>query len=306
MLDENKNNFDDEIDLKELFKALWAGKFFIAFSVLVAIVCASLYLHNAVQKFTVTYTFAPIESEKSGPNLGGLSGLASLAGVSLPSSSSNDVTIFKFMLQSEEIASKVLIDEDLIKNIFESEWDNNQQIFVPPPTGSLSPYFRKFKQLLTGKKPPEYITPNAARLAIWMKDSFSVSQDKDSGFLTLSSETAKPNLMLKVMTQAAFETDRLLKDRYVQSSEQTMNFYQEKISQARAREHREALAKLIASEDQKLMLASRGEFFVIKPITAPSVSLEPTSPKYSLTLALSIVLGAFLGSAIVLIRNTLR
>ena len=104
MSDDIKNELNDEIDLRELFKTLWAGKILISFTIFAAIVCASLYLHRAEQKFTVTYTFAPIESRQSAPNLGGLSGLASLAGVSLPSSSNSDFTIFKF-LKSEKAKS---------------------------------------------------------------------------------------------------------------------------------------------------------------------------------------------------------
>ena len=300
------NDENDEIDLRELFRALWAGKILISFTVFSAIVCASLYLHRAEQKFTVTYTFAPVESQQDSPNLGGLSGLASLAGISLPSSSSSDFIIFKFLLQSEEIGEKLLKDENLVKEIFEDEWDTDQQSFRQPPDGSLSPYVRTLKKLLTGKTASEYITPNAARLSVWLKNAFNASEDRDSGFLTLSSETTKPNLIMKVMAQATFETDSLLKERFIQSSEQTMSFYQTKLSQARAREHREALAKLIAAEDQKLMLVSKGEYFVAKPVTVPAVSLEPTSPKYSLVLALSVVLGSFLGAALVLFRNALR
>ena len=306
MPDDIKNELNDEIDLRELFKTLWAGKILISFTIFVAIVCASLYLHYAEQKFTVTYTFAPIESQQASPNLSGLSGLASLAGISLPSSSSSDFTIFKFLLRSDEIAEKLLKDKNLVKEIFTAEWDTKQQTFRQPPDSSLSPYVRKLKQLLTGKKNSEYMAPNAARLSVWLKKAFNTSEDRDTGFLTLSSETTKPNLMIKVMTQTAFETDRLLKERFIQSSEQTMNFYQAKISQARAREHREALAKLIAAEDQKLMLVEKGEFFVAKPVTLPSVSFQPTSPKYSLVLALSAVLGSFFGCALVLFRKLLR
>ena len=139
-----------------------------------------------------------------------------------------------------------------------------------------------------------------------MRDAFSASEDRDTGFLTLSSETSKPAMMLAVMERVTRETDRLLKDRYIQSSERTMGFYEQQLARARAREHREALAKLIAQEDQKLMLASKGSFFVAEPLTNPSVSLNPTSPKASLVLALSVVLGSFLGAALVLIRKALK
>jgi hypothetical protein len=111
--------------------------------------------------------------------------------------------------------------------------------------------------------------------------------------------------MLNVIERVSSATDSLLKERFVATSEKTMGFYQQKLAAARAREHREALAKLIAQEDQKLMLASKGSYFVAEPLTTPSVSLYPTSPKSSLILALSVVLGGFFGAALVLIRKAI-
>ena len=84
-----------------------------------------------------------------------------------------------------------------------------------------------------------------------------------------------------------------------------MAFYQRQLSKARSREHREALAKLIAKEDQKLMLASKGTFFVAKPLTHPSISIYPTSPRTSFILALSVV-GLVLGVGSVLILKLMK
>ena len=99
------SHHDDEIDLRELFGALWRGKLLIAVCVIAAISLASLYLRTAESKYTVTYVFAPVASDDTGPNLSGLGGLASLAGVSLPSSSSGDFKTFKYLLKSEEVSS---------------------------------------------------------------------------------------------------------------------------------------------------------------------------------------------------------
>ena len=297
---------DDEIDLRELFGALWRGKFLIILCVVLAIALAALYLRSAERKYTVRYVFAPVATESAGPNLGGLGGLASLAGVSLPSSSSGDFLTFKFLLKSEEVAAQILQDEKLARAIFASEWDSNSENYRKPPDGQYTPYIRTVKKLLTGQDAKDYAPPNAARLSDWLSKAFSSSEDRDTGFLTLSAETSKPDLMIQVMAQATEKTDQLLKKRYVASAEQTMGFYQQQLAKARAREHREALAKLIAQEDQKLMLASKGTYFVAEPLTEPSVSLNPTSPKASLVLALSIVLGGFFGAALVLIRKALR
>ena len=297
---------DDEIDLRELFGALWRGKFLIILCVVLAIVLAALYLRSAERKYTVRYVFAPVATESAGPNLGGLGGLASLAGVSLPSSSSGDFLTFRFLLKSEEVAAQILKDEKLARAIFASEWDSNSENYRKPPDGQYTPYIRTVKKLLTGQDAKDYAPPNAARLSNWLSEAFSSSEDRDTGFLTLSAETPEPDLMIQVMSQVTEETDRLLKERYIASAEQTMGFYQQQLAKARAREHREALAKLIAQEDQKLMLASKGTYFVAKPLTEPSVSLNPTSPKASLVLALSVVLGGFFGAALVLIRKALR
>jgi len=297
---------NDEIDLRELFGTLWRGKFFIALCIIVAISLASLYLRTAERKYTVTYVFAPVASDDTGPNLSGLGGLVSLAGVSLPSSSSGDFKTFKYLLKSEEVASFVLEDKELVRTIFASEWSAESGIYQRPADGPYTPHIRTLKKLLTGQRPSSYLAPNAARLSDWMQGAFSASEDRDTGFLTLSSETEKPAMMLAVMERVTRETDRLLKERYIQSSEQTMGFYEQQLARARAREHREALAKLIAQEDQKLMLASKGSFFVAEPLTNPSVSLNPTSPKASLILALSVVLSGFFGAALVIIRKAFK
>ena len=296
---------DDEIDLRELFSALWRGKFLIMLCMIAAIVLASFYLRSAERKYTVTYVFTPVVSDDSAPNLSSLGGLASLAGVSLPSSSSGDFKTFKYLLKSEEVAAFVLTDEALVQEIFADEWDAESASYQRPPDGQYTPYIRSLKLLLTGAMQSAYVEPNAARLSNWMKDAFTASEDRDTGFLTLSSETTSPNMMLELMERVTTETDRLLKERYIQTSKKTVGFYEQQLSKARAREHREALAKLIAQEDQKLMLASKGSFFVAKPLTSPSVSLHPTSPQTSLVLALSVVLGVFFGAALVLIRKAL-
>ena len=305
-INQNNSTNDNEIDLRELFAALWRGKRLIIICVVLAIMLASLYLRLAERKYTVRYVFAPVASENSGPNLGGLGGLASLAGVSLPTSSSSDFLTYKFLLKSEEVAARMLKDRDLLVSVFSSDWDTERELFRQPASGPLRSVVRGLKNLLTGNEPSAYIPPNAARLSAWMDKAFNSSEDRETGFLTLSAETAKPTLMVDVITRATQETDQLLKERYVATAEQTMSFYQQQLSRARAREHREALAKLIAQEDQKLMLASKGSYFVAEPITEPYVSLGPTSPKALLVLALSVVLGGFLGAAIVLIKKAFK
>ena len=294
---------DDEIDLRELFQSLWAGRRIIALGVVILLFFASVFLWTAERKFTVDYVFKPVSSDNNSPKLGGLGGLASLAGVSLPTGGSGDFLTFKALLQSEEVAAHLLKDHDLVAQIYGSEWNGESREFQPPKRSVRAVAIGWIKTLLTGERKADYMPPNAARLSRWLKGAFSVSEERDTGFLKLSSETPRPDLLVSVMTQATQITDQIIKTRFVETGESTVKFYQRKIATARSREHREALAQLIMQEEQKLMLASNGGFFVVEPLTIPSVSLQPTSPKSPLVLALSIVLGLFVGAGIVLIRK---
>lgn len=297
---------EDEIDLKELFLTIWSGRYFIVMAVAVGIILAAVYLHGAERKYTVSYTFQPVAEDNNSPNFSGLGGLASLAGVSLPSAASGDFQTFKILLQSEETAEQLMANTELVKQVFATEWSDETKSFVPPQASLKANLVQSLKTLLTGTEGASYTPPNPARLADWLSEEFSAADDRDTGFLKLTSETAEPQLVIDIMAATTSITDTILKDRYLASSRRSVEFYQNKISAARSRESREALAQLIAQEQQKLMLASNGSFFVAEPLTRPSVSLHPTSPKSSLVLALSVVLGGFIGSALVLIRKALK
>ena len=301
-----RSDSDDEIDLLEVFATLWGGKYLIACLMALFLALASLFLWNAERKYTVSYTFTPVSSEGSSPSLAGLGGLASLAGVSLPSSDGGDVATYKALLRSEEVAAALLENDRLISLIFAREWNPAGSYFEAPPQSEIGRVVGSVKYLLTGQATAEYAPPNAPRLADWLVKEIQVSEDRDTGFLTLSLELADPELARAVLQEITQVTDAIIKDRFIGSAEGTVEFYQRKLSSARSREHREALAQLIAQEEQKLMLASKGDYFVMEPLTHPTVSLHPTSPRSTIVLALAIVLGLFAGAAIALIRKALK
>jgi hypothetical protein len=248
----------------------------------------------------------PVVAEASGPNLSGFSGLASLAGISLPSSSGSDFTTYQKLIFSEEIAERIFTNKELVVKLFEIEWNSDTQSFQAPLSGNIDKLKQRVKLLLTGTEKGNYIPPNPKRLSILMDKTFRIFVDRETGFVTISTETSKPDVMVELISSASQETDNLLKERFFVTAEDTLEFYYQKLLTSRSPEHREALAKLISAEDQKLMLASKSSNFVAELLTMPSVSLYPTSPKSSLVLALGLVFGFFLGSAIVLMRTSIK
>ena len=297
---------NDDIDLRELFLALWRGKYIVLLITILAIVYASFYLRSSERQYSVQIVLKPVVAGSSGPNLSGFSGLASLAGISLPSSSGSDFTTYQKLIFSEEVAERIFTNKELVLKLFGGEWSSDTQSFEAPLSGNIGKLKQRVKLLLTGVEKGKYIPPNPKRLAMLIDNIFNLLVDNGTGFITISTETSKPDVMTELILIASQETDNLLKERFFVTAEDTLEFYYKKLLTSRSPEHREALAKLISAEDQKLMLASKSSNFVAELLTTPSVSFYPTSPKSSLVLALGLVLGFFLGSAIVLIQASIK
>ena len=295
----------DEIDLREIVLTLWRGKYIIFLISMLAIVFSSMNLRNSERKYSVNAVFKPVIETSSGPNLSGFSGLASFAGISIPTSNSSDFTTYQKLIFSEEVAKKIFTNRELMVKVFQGEWNSDTGSFVAPVGGRFGSMKQLVKSALTGVEKGQYISPNPKRLSMLMAGMLKISEEKSTGFFSISAETSNPDLIIELISKVTQETDNLLKERFFASAEDTLEFYYQKLLTSRSPEHRESLAKLISAEDQKLMLASKGSNFVAEPLTMPSVSLYPTSPKSSLVLALGFVLGIFLGAAIVLIRHAI-
>ena len=297
----NQNNaFNEEIDLKKLFLKFWFGKIYIIFFLFLFL--GSLWLQYAERKYTVEYKLKPVNETKQNNSLAKLGGFASITGIQLPSNSSTDFMIFKELITSVEVSEIIFENKELIKNLYSSEWNAVDNNFSEPKRNQIKVLFSSVKNILTGNNNLNYVPPNAKRLATFISDNIQISDNKDTGFISIKTKTSEPNMMLLLILESTEASDKIMRQRYVEFSTEPLAFYKEKLRTARSREHREALAELISAEEQKLMLASRGKHFTAEPYINPTISLYPTEPKPKIVLLISMLLGLLTGATVILIR----
>jgi hypothetical protein len=300
------NELNDEIDLRDLFFTLWDGKIYIILVSFISVFFASYYLQSAERKYFVEYNLKPVGETKNSPSLSGLGGFASIAGIQLPTTSSNDFTIFKELITAQEVSEIIFENKKIIKDIFKSEWNEALNNYSRPPESKTQIFISDVKKLLTGNIDINYMPPNPRRLSNFINNNIQISEDNKTGFLKFVSETSNPELILSLIIEATKASDKIMRQRYIDFSIEPLAFYKDKLRTARSREHREALAELISKEEQKLMFASRGKYFIAEPYINPTISLHPTAPKPKLILPLSLVLGLFFGATLVLMRHAIK
>jgi hypothetical protein len=169
---QNDTQYDDEIDLRELFMVLWAGKIkIIAITALFAI-ASVIYALSVPNQYKATALLAPAQSSGGGLSgaLGQLGGLASLAGVSIGGGESSEAQIAQEIMKSWNFIESFIADNDLAVEVFAAEgWskgsntlkidddvydvEKNEWLIEDDDTGELRPpsswkLFKKFSEQL--------------------------------------------------------------------------------------------------------------------------------------------------------------
>ena len=224
----------DEIDLVELLQKVWQGrKIAIKISVVFALLGVIFALSSA-NVYTATTTFIP-KGKSSGSVGGSLSGLASLAGISLGGMSGGDSeippTMYPMVLNSIPFLEKTLSLEVPLngQNIVMKEYLLTQMYFKESNSFNFLNLVKKYtlglpallKGTLFAKKNAlpsaaenstlKRLTHEDEQLFNYLKKLVTISVDKEEGFITLSVEDKDPQIAAIV----AQNTQRLLQQEVI-------------------------------------------------------------------------------------------
>ena len=299
------DGFDDEIDLFELFQNLWDDKWLIgaitSFAAVVSVVVA-LGLPNIYQASTL------LRPQRSEGGMGGLArqygGLASLAGISLPSGDGQSKTQLALeVLKSKKFAYDFATRHDLLPALFAADsWDWSSQalsldssIYDPAAGG----WVREVPPPRTAAPSPEEVH------ALW-NGTISLSVEKDSGFVTLSIKHRSPVYAKEWLDLLVVDINEALRAQDLAESERAVAYLEGQLKQTNVAEIRELLAGLLRSHMESRMMATVEPNYVFSVIDPPTVPELKSEPKRALICVLGTLLGGMLGVVFSLVRRALR
>lgn len=296
-------DFDDEIDLKELFNVLLNGKRIIisitAFVSIIAVI-VSLLLPNIYESKALLVPVNP-SSDISGA-FGGYSALAGLAGVNIPSG----VDEGNSQKAIEKISSLSFFENNILINIHLPDlmavkswnYDTNELVY------NENTYDIKTSAWVRDFSYPQQQIPSAQEsYEIFKEEHLGLSEDKNSGFITLSIKHKSPFVAKQWAELIVDEVNNFYRLKDKLESEKAVNYLNEQISLTSLSEIKEALAQLLQEQTKKLALIEANKFYVFDYIDPPAVMEEKSEPSRALICILSAIFGGMLSILLVLIRH---
>jgi LPS O-antigen subunit length determinant protein (WzzB/FepE family) len=297
------NDFEDEIDLREVFNVLLQGKWFIiSVTSFVSIigVTFSLLLPNIYESKSL---LVPVNSSSGiSGSLGSYSALAGLAGISLPSDSSegNALKAMEKVVSLSFFESSILVNISLQDLMAVKSWNSKTNTLVYDK----SIYDKNSNAWVRDYSYPQQQIPSPQESFEEFKSKhFSVSQDKKSGFITLSIRHQSPFVAKQWTELVVNEINTYYRKKDKSESEKAVSYLNQQISITGLSEIKEVLAELMQQEIKKLTLVEANEFYVFDYIDPPAIMEEESYPNRVLIIILSLLSGLMLSILFALIRH---
>ena len=293
--------YEDEIDLRELFMVLWKDKLWIigiTFIAAVLSVLVALWLPNIYR------AEALLAADEEGGGLAGLAGqyggLASLAGISLPSGGSSEKAVGIATLQSRQFIADFVERHDILLPLMAAksfDWS----------TEELS-YDKKIYDVDTQNwtrkvKAPLEPMPSAQEAFEEFREILAVSEDNETGFVTLSIEHPSPILAQQWVTLLVKDLNEEMMLDATAEAQQSIDYLTDQLKNTQVVALEEVFYSLIEEQTKTIMLANSRPEYLFKTIDPAIVPEEESSPKRALICVLGTLLGGMLSVLWVLIRH---
>ena len=295
------NDYDDEIDLRELFSVLWAGKKLIltitATFALVSVIY-SLSLPNQYQASTV---MAPAQQESGGlaGALGQLGGLASLAGISIGESEGNEAQMAQEIMRSRSFVEAFIKNNSLEVEVFAADgWDSETNEL------SIDDDLYDLDSNTWVRNPPsgKPVQPSGWELYEEFLDRYTVTQDKKTGMITVSVEYYSPLYAKEWAEKLVDAINAHMQSRKLQQVNRNIQYLEAQIEKTAIADMREVFYTIIEEQMKSKMLAEASPEYVFETVSPAMVPEEKSQHKRALICVLGTLLGSMLSVLWVLIQ----
>lgn len=269
---------DGDVYIYELFRDVWSRWKLILSVALGTAAVVAVAVQWLPSWYSAEVLLAPAEEKKALSLPGALGGLASLAGFSIGGSGSGEALA---VLQSRELAREFIGSEELLPVLFASKWNAASKTWK--------------------SSDPERQPDMRDAVRYFDRSIRTVTEDRKTKLVKLQIEWKDPALAAAWANKLPLLLNAHMRDRAIDEAELNLRYLRGELASASEVVLKQAIARLIESEMQKLMLARGAVEFAFKVIDRAEIPKRKSWPP-----RLLIVLSAFLMSGGLVMAFLLR
>ena len=285
---------EDEIDLRELFGLLWAGRVLIVGVTAVAAVISVFVALSMTEIYRAEATLAPAGEEQNSSSLSQFGGAAALLGVSLPGGSDSQITNSLAKMRSRDFIIRFIHEHDVLIPLFAGEFDKEAQA----STLDSAIYDQETGAWLLDEGAPTDLEAYRE-----FDDVFSVGQDEKTGLVTVAIEWHDPVLAERWVNTLIRSINQEVKQKDLTEAISAIEYLRKQLESTQLVEMQRVFYDLIESQTRISMLADVREEYVFEVVDPAVVADEKIAPRRSLIAVLGTMLGAMLALVVVLVRH---
>ena len=303
---QNDSQYDDEIDLRELFGALWAGsRKIIAITAVFAFVSV-IYALSLSDKYKATVLLAPAQSDSSdlSGGLGQLGGLASLAGVDIGGGDSSEAQMAQEIMKSWSFIDVFIAENNISVEVYAAEgWSRgSNELQIDDDIYDAETKTWLIENDNTGEVGP----PSSWVLFQAFSERLVVSENKKSGLVSVSIEYYSPQIAKQWLDMYVAAINAHMQQRQMEKVTNNINYLQAQIENTSIAEMREVFYTIIAEQTKNKMLAEASPEYAFVAVSPSMVPEEKSQPQRVFICILGTLLGGMLSVLLVLVMHYAR
>jgi len=213
---------------------------------------------------------------------GQFSGLASIAGISMPGDSNSEKVIAS--LKSRQFLKRFITNDNLLPILYDELWDEENEEWITDDNGSV---------------------PSASSAVSVLAGALEVQQGKSSILVRVSIKWDKPGVAVDMVNDLVGALNDELRRKAIDGSRKRIGYLEKELAKTSLKDMRAILYNLLESEKQKAMLANVNEDFALEVIDPADIE-SMDKPTARATVPLGVVCSLLLGVFTVYLRQFFR
>lgn len=288
----------DELDLTEIWNALWAGKSLILITVIMFSSCAALYALKLPNIYKASTLLSP-----AGEHAGGMSnlssqfgGIASLAGIDLSSGGIDKTGLALEVIKSRKFITNFIEKHELLVPLMGVNRWNSKTNTLEFDSDVYNEHSGEWIDLDGKDEPSTWESFQAFRKLLL------VSKDAESGMIEISIEHFSPYTAEQWLLWLVEDINKTMRQQDKNDARNRIDFLKNKLKEIQIADMQTVFYQLIEEQTKTIMLAEVTDEYVLKTIDPANVPDEKNRPKRAIIVILGAILGALLGVLFVFLR----